>query len=60
MARNEKTRYKTFWAMVIAEKLPKTKNRKVAEGGTLERHESAEASENPISTVKNIVCKYFC
>jgi uncharacterized protein YkwD len=60
MARNEKTRYKTFWAMVIAEKLPKTKNRKVAEGGTLERHESAEASENSISTVKNIVCKYFC
>jgi hypothetical protein len=29
MARNEQTRYKTFWAMVIAEKLPQAKDRRV-------------------------------
>jgi uncharacterized protein YkwD len=28
MARNEQTRYKTFWAMVIAEKLPQAKARR--------------------------------
>ena len=28
MARNEQTRYKTFWAMVIAEKLPQAKGRR--------------------------------
>lgn len=38
VARNDQTRYKTFWAMVIAEKSPKRKDRKVAAGGeTLER-----------------------
>jgi uncharacterized protein YkwD len=61
VARNDQTRYKTFWAMVIAEKSPKRKDRKVAaEGGMLERRESLETSENPISTVKNFVCKYLC
>src|SRR5215475_5924137 len=30
VARNEQTRYKTFWALVIAEKSPKKKERKVA------------------------------
>jgi hypothetical protein len=38
---------------VIAEKLPKTKDRKgVAKGGA--------ASENPITTVKSFVCKFWC
>jgi len=61
VARNEQTRYKTFWAMVIAEKAPKKKDRKVAaEGKTSERHESVASSENPLSAIKNFVCKYLC
>jgi cysteine-rich secretory family protein len=61
VARNDQTRYKTFWAMVIAEKSPKRKDRKVAaEGEILERRESLGTSENPISTVKNFVCRYLC
>jgi hypothetical protein len=61
VARNDQTRYKTFWAMVIAEKSPKRKDGKVAaEGGILERRESLGTSENPISAVKNFVCKYLC
>jgi uncharacterized protein YkwD len=61
VARNDQTRYKTFWAMVIAEKSPKRKDRKVAaEGGISERRENLETSENPISAVKNFVCKYLC
>ncbi len=66
-ARNEQTRYKTYWAMVIAEKAPKQKERKVAapEGKqkqerVVERRESSGASENPLSMVKNFVCKYLC
>ena len=31
--RNNQTRYKTFWAMVIAEKSPKRKDRKAMVGG---------------------------
>ena len=30
VARNEQTPYKTYWAMVIADKTPKKKDRKVA------------------------------
>src|SRR5205823_10173276 len=30
VARNDQTRFKSYWAMVIAEKAPKTKDRKVA------------------------------
>jgi hypothetical protein len=61
VARNDQTRYKTFWAMVIAEKSPKRKDRKVAAGGeTLERGESLGTSENPISAIRNFVCKYMC
>src|SRR3984893_215117 len=33
VARNEQTRYKTFWAMVIADRSPKRKDRKVAAEG---------------------------
>jgi uncharacterized protein YkwD len=61
VARNEQTRYKTFWAMVIAEKAPKIKGRKVAaEGRILERQESLAIPENPLSAVKDFVCKYLC
>lgn len=61
VARNDQTRYKTYWAMVIAETPPKKKEPRVAaERKTSERHESVGSSENPISTIKNFVCKYLC
>jgi hypothetical protein len=66
VARNEQTRYKTFWAMVIAEKLPNEKlpkkkgGKPVARSGTPERGESTEASADPIGAIKNFVCKYLC
>jgi hypothetical protein len=66
VARNEQTRYKTYWAMVIAETPPKGKERKVpakekaAQEKTVERRESSGATENPLSMVKNFVCKYLC
>src|SRR5262247_2083329 len=66
VARNEQTRYKTYWAMVIADKSPKKKDRKVATQEKAapekhaERHESSVNSENPLTTVKNFVCKYLC
>jgi hypothetical protein len=73
VARNEQTRYKTYWAMVIADKTPKKKDRKVvaaaekpaaqekaAQEKKVERRESSGNSENPLTTVKNFVCKYLC
>jgi Cysteine-rich secretory protein family len=61
VARNEQTPYKTYWAMVIADKSPKKKDRKVvAQQKNPERHESSMNSENPLTTVKNFVCKYLC
>jgi len=61
VARNDQTRYKTYWAMVIADKSPKKKDRKVAaQEKNVERHESSVNSENPLTTVKNFVCKYLC
>src|SRR5262249_24865788 len=72
VARNEQTRYKIFWAMVIAEKAPKEKEIRVAaqskgkepkvavQKKTVERRESSAGSESPLSTVKNFVCKYLC
>jgi uncharacterized protein YkwD len=61
VARNEQTRYKTYWAMVIAEKPAKMKEPKVAaERETAQRQASASRSENPISAIKNFVCKYLC
>jgi hypothetical protein len=61
VARNEQTRYKTYWAMVIAEKPSKKKEPKlVAERKTAERQASAGNSENPIGTIENFVCKYLC
>ena len=50
VARNNDTQYKTLWAMVIADKSPKRKDRKAGVG----------TSENAISTVKHFVCKYLC
>jgi succinylarginine dihydrolase len=45
--------------MVIAEKPSKKKEPKLAaERKTAERQVSAGSSENPISTIKNFVCKY--
>jgi uncharacterized protein YkwD len=55
VAHNDQTRYKTFWAMVIADKSPKKKGSNVAEGGG-----RYVISENPISTVKNLICNYLC
>jgi uncharacterized protein YkwD len=62
VARNEQTRYKTYWAMVIAERPSKKKELKpTAERKTAERQEgTGGSSENPISTIKNLVCKYIC
>jgi hypothetical protein len=62
VARNDQTRYKTYWAMVIADKSTKKKGRKVATDG--EQRPSGFATfsslDNPITTVKNFVCKYLC
>ena len=70
VARNDQTRYKIFWAMVIAEKAPKEKELRVAaqpkgkepkaQKKIVARRESAASSENPLSMVKNFVCKYLC
>ena len=68
VARNEQTRYKTYWAMVIADKSPKKKDRQVVAAQEknappekkVERRESSGNSENPLTTVKNFVCKYLC
>jgi len=61
VARNDQTRYKTFWAMVIAEKSSKRKEHKVAaQESIVKRHESLANSEHPLSMVKNFVCKYLC
>ena len=72
VARNEQTRYKIFWAMVIAEKAPKEKEIRVAaqakakepkaaaQKKVAERRASAGSSDNPLTAVKNFVCKYLC
>jgi uncharacterized protein YkwD len=62
VAHNEHTRYKTFWALVIAEKAPpKKKDGKVAaEAGSVQGREASAAFENPFSSMKNFVCKYLC
>ena len=41
VARNDQTRYKTFWAMVIAEKSPKRKDRKATVDGGIGTSENA-------------------
>jgi uncharacterized protein YkwD len=53
VAHNEKTQYKTFWALVIADKTPKVREHKWPVKGSA-------AGENPITGVKHFVCKYLC
>jgi uncharacterized protein YkwD len=52
VARNDRTQYKTFWALVIADKSPKKEHKRSGKGGA--------AAENPMTGVKNFVCKYLC
>jgi len=58
VARNENTMFKTFWAMVIAEKSTKKKDQKAS--AVREPRTSVATAEDPISTIKNFVCKYLC
>jgi len=61
VARNDGTRYKTFWAMVIADKSTKKKGgRVVASGDHSGTFGTFSSLDNPITTVKNFVCKYLC
>jgi uncharacterized protein YkwD len=61
VARNEKTRYKTYWAMVIAEKSPKRQRPRVAsEERTIEQPANSSALPNPVDSLKSFVCKYVC
>ena len=60
VAYNEQTRYKTYWAMVIAEKPSKKGPKVAAEREAAERQDSAGGSGNPINTIQNFVCKYLC
>jgi hypothetical protein len=61
VVRNEQTRYKTYWAMVIAGKSPKKKGRKAtAEGAIRGDNGGSGTSEDPITALKNTVCKFFC
>ena len=61
VVRNEQTRWKTYWAMVIADKSPKKKGRKVtADAAAGGGNGGAGMSENPLTTLKNTVCKIFC
>ena len=61
VARNDQTTYKTFWAMVIADKSPKKKARKVATKGEFRGNDgSVGISQNPINAIKSFACKYLC
>jgi Cysteine-rich secretory protein family len=69
VARNDQTRYKTFWAMVIADKSlkkkePKKEPKVAAREKSVEhqekQQESSSSSENPLRAVKDFVCKYLC
>jgi uncharacterized protein YkwD len=59
VSHNAHTRYKTFWAMVIAEKSPpKGKDRTISADGTTPAPHGR--SGNPFAAIKKLVCKYFC
>ncbi|HEY2838358.1 MAG TPA: CAP domain-containing protein [Pirellulales bacterium] len=62
VARNGQTRYKTFWAMLIADKPPKAKDRKTttADGTTPSPRGTSHSSGNPLTAIKKLVCKFFC
>ena len=53
VARNDRTQYKTFWALVIADRSAKMREHKRSGKG-------GGAAENPMTGVKNFVCKYLC
>jgi uncharacterized protein YkwD len=64
VARNEQTRYKTYWAMVIAEKAsdkPDKKDRKAAPDRKGSEPQAGSGNTvNPFSAIKDLVCKYLC
>jgi hypothetical protein len=65
VARNDQTRYKTFWAFVIADKSTGTTKKKgtrvVADEDRPYNWGSSYSSlDNPFTSVKNFVCKYLC
>ncbi len=72
VVRNDQTRYKTYWAMVIAERTPEkppktpkaspkgTEAKVTAQQPALERPIGAAGSESPLTAVKNFFCKYVC
>ncbi|NVO15951.1 MAG: CAP domain-containing protein [Rhodoplanes sp.] len=61
VARNEQTAYKTYWAMVIADKAPKPKGGKPGiDHGIRGRAGVVWGSDDAVTTVKNVVCKIFC
>jgi uncharacterized protein YkwD len=61
MARNDQAPYKTYWAMVIAEKSSAPKVREASGKHKLAAvNASSDTSENPITALKNLVCKYVC
>jgi hypothetical protein len=60
VAYNEATRYKTYWAMVIAEEPSKKESQVAAGRETAEHRGSAGSTGNPISSIKNFVCNYLC
>jgi uncharacterized protein YkwD len=61
VARNEQTPYKTYWAMVIADKGPKPKFGKAGiNHGIQGRPGVIWGSDDAITTVKSVVCKVFC
>jgi uncharacterized protein YkwD len=61
VVRNEQTRWKTYWAMVIADKSPKKKGRKVtADAAAAPGGNASSGTSDPITALKNTVCKIFC
>ena len=59
VSRNNHTQYKTFWAMVIAEKSrPEGKDRTKSADETISAPHGH--SENPFAAIKKFVCKYLC
>lgn len=61
VARNEQTPYKTYWAMVIADRGSKQKGGKGrVNHGIQGRPGVVWGSDDAVATVKSVVCKIFC
>jgi uncharacterized protein YkwD len=63
VARNDQTRYKTYWAFVIADKsvgTPKKKGARVVADDDTAHNWGGTYSSLDFSPIKNFVCKYFC